>query len=69
VDYPCLGKVDTSGKGDEVGKGCERMNMVQTLCTHACKKKKDVCETVSSIGQIKENGGRDEFKYDIFNIL
>jgi hypothetical protein len=24
--------------GKDVGKGCEKVNMVQTLCTHVCRK-------------------------------
>jgi hypothetical protein len=34
---------DTSGRGEDVGKGCRRMNMVQILCTHVCKWKYDIC--------------------------
>jgi hypothetical protein len=26
-----------------VEKGCRKVNMVQILCTHACKRKKDNC--------------------------
>jgi hypothetical protein len=29
---PVLG-VGTSGRGEDVGKGCRRVNMVQILCT------------------------------------
>jgi hypothetical protein len=28
--------VGYSGKGEEIGKGCGRVNMVQMLCTHVC---------------------------------
>jgi hypothetical protein len=35
--------VGTSGTGDEEGKGCKRVNMVQILCTHVCKWKNDTC--------------------------
>jgi hypothetical protein len=34
---------DTSGRGEEVRKGCKRVNMVQIVCTHECKQKKDTC--------------------------
>jgi hypothetical protein len=30
-------RVGTRGRGEEVGKGCKRENMVQILCTHVCK--------------------------------
>jgi hypothetical protein len=30
-------EVGTSGRGEEVGKGHGRVNMVQILCTHVCK--------------------------------
>jgi hypothetical protein len=36
-------KVDTSGRGEEVGKGCERVNMVQILCIHIWKWKNETC--------------------------
>jgi hypothetical protein len=29
------GGFGTSGSGEEVGKGCRRMNMVEIFCTHA----------------------------------
>jgi hypothetical protein len=35
--------VDTSGRREEVGKGCKKVNMVQILCTHEDKQKKDAC--------------------------
>jgi hypothetical protein len=34
------GVVDTRGKGEKVGKGCKRVNLLQILCTHECKWKK-----------------------------
>jgi hypothetical protein len=42
--------------------------MVQILCTHKCKLKKDNLKLFIEWreGEIKENGGRGEFKYDIF---
>jgi hypothetical protein len=45
--------------GEEMGKGCRRVNMVQILCVHVCKWK----------GEIQENDGGREFRYDIFDIL
>jgi hypothetical protein len=35
----CLG-AGIGGKGEEVGKGYRRVNMVQILCVHVCKWKK-----------------------------
>jgi hypothetical protein len=35
--------VGTSGKGEDVVKGCRRVNMVQILCTHVYKWKNDTC--------------------------
>jgi hypothetical protein len=35
--------VDTSGRGQEVGKGHGRVNVVQIVCTHVCKWKNDTC--------------------------
>jgi hypothetical protein len=35
------GGFGTSGSGEEVGKGCKRVNMMQILCTHVCKWKND----------------------------
>jgi hypothetical protein len=67
------GRVGGSGIGnrsvENVGKGCRRVNMVQILCTHACKWKNDACGKYYRNGRIKENDGEGEFKYDIFNIL
>jgi hypothetical protein len=37
------GRVGTSGRGEEVGKECRRVNIVQILCTHVCKWKSDGC--------------------------
>jgi hypothetical protein len=39
----CMGEVGTSGRGDEVGKGYGRVNMVQVLCIHVYKWKNDAC--------------------------
>jgi hypothetical protein len=30
-------------EGEEVGKGCGRVNIVQILCTHVCKWKNETC--------------------------
>jgi hypothetical protein len=33
----------TSGRGEEVGEVCVRVNIVQILCTHVRKWKNDTC--------------------------
>jgi hypothetical protein len=33
----------TSGSGEDVGIGCRRVNIVQKLCTHVCKRKNETC--------------------------
>jgi hypothetical protein len=33
----------TNGKGEEVGKGHRRVNMVQILCEHIRKWKNEIC--------------------------
>jgi hypothetical protein len=40
-------------------------------CVHVCKYKNDTFETSPGMGKgvVKENGGGDEFKYDIFDTL
>jgi hypothetical protein len=38
-----LGRVGTSGKGQKVGKGSGRANIVQILCMHVSKWKNDTC--------------------------
>jgi hypothetical protein len=52
-------------------KGCRRVNMVQILYTHVCKWKNETCWNYSRNGGggIKENDGRGELSYDIFDIL
>jgi hypothetical protein len=35
--------VDTSGRGEEVGKGYKKVNTMQILCAHVCKLKNDTC--------------------------
>jgi hypothetical protein len=60
------------GGGKEVGKGCRRANMVQkNVYIHVYKWKVVSVETIPGMGGggMKENGGRGEFKYDIFDIL
>jgi hypothetical protein len=37
------GKVDTTGREEEVEKGCRRVNMVQILCTLYINGKNDTC--------------------------
>jgi hypothetical protein len=58
------GGVGTSGRREEVGKGCRRMNMVQILCTHVCKWKMRPVETIPGMEGArgtKENGQGAEF--------
>jgi hypothetical protein len=38
------------GDGEEVRKGCKRVNMVQIPCTHICKWKMIPAETIPGIG-------------------
>jgi hypothetical protein len=55
-----------------VEKGCRKVNMVQILCTHACKRKKDNCWNYSRNGAekgIRENGEGGKFNYYAFDIL
>jgi hypothetical protein len=47
-----------------VEKGCRRVNMVQILFING---KMRPIETKG--GRMRENGGEDEFKYDIFHLL
>jgi hypothetical protein len=37
------GGTGTSWKSEYVGKGCEKVNMVQIHCIHVCKGKNDIC--------------------------
>jgi hypothetical protein len=37
------GGVDTSGTGEDVGKRCKRVNVVEILCTHVYKWKNETC--------------------------
>jgi hypothetical protein len=56
------------GGGEERDK---RMSTEQILCTHVCKCKMILIETVPGMQgrQIKERDGGDEFKYNVFDAL
>jgi hypothetical protein len=43
--------VDTSERGEDVGKGCGRVNMVQILSTHVCKWKMRPVEMIPGMGE------------------
>jgi hypothetical protein len=45
------GEVGTSGRGEEAGKGCKKVNMMHILCTHVCKWKNDTCWNYSRPGE------------------
>jgi hypothetical protein len=36
-------RAGTSGKGEDIRKGCRRMNVVEIFCTHGCKWKNETC--------------------------
>jgi hypothetical protein len=36
---------------EDVGRGCRRVNMMQILCTHACKWKMRLVETILGMGE------------------
>jgi hypothetical protein len=38
----CLG-AGKSGRGEDIRKGCRRMNMVEIICTHVRKWKNETC--------------------------
>jgi hypothetical protein len=40
---PAWEAVGNSGRQEEVGKGCRKVNMVQILCIHGCKWKNETC--------------------------
>jgi hypothetical protein len=42
--------VGTSGSGEEVGKGCGKVNMVQILCTYYINGKMIPVETIPGMG-------------------
>jgi hypothetical protein len=39
----CLGGADNSGRGEDIRKGSQRMNIVEILDTHVCKWKNESC--------------------------
>jgi hypothetical protein len=43
VEQVLPGEDGTNGKGEEEGKGCERVDIVQILCTPVCKWKNESC--------------------------
>jgi hypothetical protein len=53
----CLGEVGTSGREEDMEKGCRRVTIVQILCTRICKWEVIPVETIPAIGEgeIKEN--------------
>jgi hypothetical protein len=53
-------------KGEDLGKECRRVNMVQILCKRLCKWKNENCWNYSRNGErgIKGTDGGDEFNYD-----
>jgi hypothetical protein len=71
VEQVLWGRVDTSGREEVVRRGGRRMSMVQKHAYIFINAKMIPVETVPGIweGRVKENGGRGEFKYDIFDTL
>jgi hypothetical protein len=63
--------VGTSGRREDMGKGCKNLDMVQILCTRYINGKMRPVETTLEMqgGEIKENDRGGEFKYDIFDIF
>jgi hypothetical protein len=51
VEQVLSGGTGTSGSGDEVGKGCRRMNMVEILYTRVCKQINETIETLPGMGK------------------
>jgi hypothetical protein len=51
--------IDTSGRGENISKGFQRVNIVQILCTYACKWKNETCGNYCWTGEVqkKENDG------------
>jgi hypothetical protein len=62
----CMG-VGTSGRGEDIRKGCRRMNMVEYYVLMRENGKMRPVETIPEIGGgcIKDNDGGGEFNYDI----
>jgi hypothetical protein len=61
----------TQRKGEVMGKGSKRVNMVQKYIQVYVNAKMIPVETIPGIsgGEIKENGGGSEFKYDIYDTV
>jgi hypothetical protein len=56
--------------GEDVWKGCRRINIVQIPYTHVYRWKNETLETILGMrGEGIKNDGGGEFKYDIFDIL
>jgi hypothetical protein len=49
-------EVGISGRGERVGKGSRRVNMVQKLCTHFYNAKMISVETVPEMGEGGDKG-------------
>jgi hypothetical protein len=54
-------------EGEDIRKGCRRVNVMEILCTHVCKWRNETCRNYSKNGGrvIKENDGGGAFNYDI----
>jgi hypothetical protein len=39
--------IGTSGRGETIRKGSQRVNRVEGFCTHVCKLKNETCENYS----------------------
>jgi hypothetical protein len=48
-------RAGTSGRGEVLGKGDRRVNMLQKMCTHVSKCKNDTCRKL-----LQNWGGEDE---------
>jgi hypothetical protein len=46
----------SSGKREDVGRGCKKENMVQILCPHICKWKNDTRSNYSNSGEWEDKG-------------
>jgi hypothetical protein len=59
-------KAGINGLGEDIRKGCSKMNMVEILFKHTCNWKiRPVPIPGMGRGEIKENDGGGEFNYDI----
>jgi hypothetical protein len=65
-----LSSLNVFNGGEEVGKWCGRVNIVQILCTHVFKWKNDTCWNYSrnGEGQWRRMIEWGKFKYDIWYI-